>query len=154
MIQRKQSLYLLISSLLLGISIVFPFMIYTHPTAEIILQAFAISDSQSLLFTPTTPLYTLGVAIVLSAIASFSTIFMYKNRKRQIQIIRYSFILKVAILAIIGYLSYIILHNEIELDAKPGIGLLLIVICLVADWLAYKGIKKDEDLIRSIDRIR
>jgi hypothetical protein len=43
---------------------------------------------------------------------------------------------------------------EIQFTIIPQIGIICIAIAIVLEWLAYKGIQKDEKLVRSIDRIR
>lgn len=67
--------------------------------------------------------------------------------------VRYSFILTVALLATVGYYVYLVQAPDV-VATKPQIGTLLVAISLVFDWLAIKAIRKDEELVRSIDRIR
>ncbi|MBP5371642.1 MAG: DUF4293 family protein, partial [Bacteroidales bacterium] len=82
-----------------------------------------------------------------------SIIFFYKNRKKQISMVRYSFILTVALLATVGYYVYLVQAPDV-VATKPQVGTLLVAISLVFDWLAIKAIRKDDELVRSIDRIR
>ncbi|MBQ1605196.1 MAG: DUF4293 domain-containing protein [Bacteroidales bacterium] len=84
---------------------------------------------------------------------SLGTIFVFNKRKLQIKITHYTFILKIAIVAVIVYFIYILQGDDV-LSTRPQIGSLLIVISMVFDWLAVKAIRKDEALVRSIDRIR
>lgn len=67
--------------------------------------------------------------------------------------VRYSFILTVALLATVGYYVYLVQTPDV-VATKPQVGTLLVAISLVFDWLAIKAIRKDEELVRSIDRIR
>lgn len=66
---------------------------------------------------------------------------------------KYAFILKIALLATVGYYVYLAQTNDV-VATKPQIGVLLFAISMVFDWLAVKAIRKDEDLVRSVDRIR
>ena len=77
----------------------------------------------------------------------------------QIRLTRYSLIMKVALVAVIVYFSFV-LNNEIKAyspdlhEIKPCLGSLFVVVAMVLDWLALKAIRKDEALVQSIDRIR
>lgn len=98
-------------------------------------------------------LYYLGIAFCAVALFSFSIIFFFKNRKKQIKMTKYAFILKIALLATVGYYVYLAQTKDV-VATKPQIGTLLFAISFVFDWLAVKAIRKDEDLVRSVDRIR
>lgn len=161
MIQRIQSLYLLISTILMVLTIFFPFVVLStiQGTAQFSAFALQFAETASSEYSTSNILYSLGISIVLTAILSFVIIFLYKKRKVQIKLARYSFILKLAIIAVVAYDTYVIrgiLFDMALTDVtiQPGISLLFVLIAMVFDWLAVKVIRKDEDLVRSIDRIR
>ncbi|HON52297.1 MAG TPA: DUF4293 domain-containing protein [Bacteroidales bacterium] len=154
MIQRIQSLYLLLSAIVTAISLGMPFLQCSAPGSDVILYAFRISDSSSLIFSEHTPFYTLGASVSTSILLSVITIFLYTNRSLQMRLTIYGIILKCAILAVIGYVWYMLNSIEIQFTIIPQIGIICIAIAIVLEWLAYKGIQKDEKLVRSIDRIR
>nr|WP_255610478.1 DUF4293 domain-containing protein [Robertkochia sp. 3YJGBD-33] len=93
-----------------------------------------------------------SVFFLVSAAIAFVTVFLYKNRKSQFVINRLNIILNFVLLGFFVYRS-LILSGETQVSEK-GIGMLLPVISIVLLVLANKAIKKDEDLVKSVDRLR
>jgi hypothetical protein len=87
-----------------------------------------------------------------SAILSLISIFMYKNRKSQFVLGRLNIILNFILLGFFVYQS-LNLSGETAVSEK-GIGMLLPIVSIVFLALANKAIKKDEDLVKSVDRLR
>ncbi|WP_166964736.1 DUF4293 domain-containing protein [Yeosuana marina] len=136
MIQRIQTLYLI---LVAGISsgLIFVFNLWKTKDGFVV---YAMDDSISLgLF--------LG-----SAVLSIISIFMFKNRKLQFVLGRLNIILNFFLLGFFVYLS-LNLSGETIVSEK-GIGMFLPIISIVLLVLANKAIKKDEDLVKSVDRLR
>ncbi len=113
-----------------------------------------------------TPLYTevasdpgdwlmplLAASLGFSALGSIYAIFLYKNRPYQIKIVTYAMIFQVVGLgASIGVVLNVIDFNNLNLIHFYGPGVILFV--WILQFMAVKGIKKDENLVRSMDRIR
>lgn len=89
---------------------------------------------------------------VVSAILSLITIFLFKNRKSQFVLGRVNIILNFILLGFFVYLS-LNLSGETVVSEK-GIGMLLPIFSIVFLALANKAIKKDEALVKSVDRLR
>ena len=87
-----------------------------------------------------------------SAILSLITIFMYKNRKLQFVLGRLNIILNFFLLGFFVYQSLNV-SGETAVSEK-GIGMFLPIVSIVLLALANKAIKKDEDLVKSVDRLR
>lgn len=87
-----------------------------------------------------------------SALLSLITIFKYKNRKSQFMLGRLNIILNFILLGFFVYQSLNI-SGETAVSEK-GIGMLLPIVSIVFLALANKAIKKDEDLVKSVDRLR
>ena len=136
MIQRIQTLYLILAA---GISagLIFVFHLWTNNEA---VKVFALDD------------YTYLVLFLVSALLSLITIFMFKNRKSQFVMGRLNIILNFILLGIFVYQSLNI-SGETNVSEK-GIGILLPIFSIVCLVLANKAIKKDEDLVKSVDRLR
>lgn len=98
--------------------------------------------------------YTLAIFMAVAAISNLVIIFLFNKRKLQIKLTRYSFILKLALLVVIAFYTYVLAGTFDEEAIRPNLGTLFIVIAMIFDWLAIKAIKKDDDLVRSVDRIR
>jgi len=144
MLQRIQTLYLLVSCLLSGL-IVFltAFWINNKGTAYYLLDLLNEYDWK---------LKSLPVAFVLSAILSLITLFLYKNRKQQITFNRFNIVVNFYLLGIIVY-HLLIVSGESQISEK-GIGLFIPVLVIVLLVLANKAILKDEKLVKSVDRLR
>lgn len=140
MIQRVQSIYLFITALIYGFaSILIPE--WNFEGKDLILNY----DESAISYV------YLGLAIFAIAI-----IFLFKNRKAQIRLIRINIILNVILL---GFFAYWFLNlpgeNDFsELFSEKGIGILFPIISIVFLSMASKAIKKDEDLVKSVNRFR
>ena len=145
MIQRKQSLWLFLTALLNAG--VFYFDLYKAHTpangADVVMPLRVADHYPSLL-----------IALVMTALPLI-TIFMFANRKRQM---RMSF---AGILAIIAFITMTLsrVTNLGKLTPPPAsgsywIGAVLPVIALVFLIMAIAGIRRDEKLVKSVDRLR
>lgn len=135
MIQRIQSIYLLIA-VIVSCGLIFVFSLWTNNDVEIyakdVMPAF--------------------VVFLLSGLLSIVSIFKYKNRKSQFMLGRLNILLNLFLLGFFVYRS-LNLSGEIIVSEK-GIGMLLPILSIVFLALANKAIKKDEDLVKSVDRLR
>jgi len=143
MLQRIQTLYLLISSILSG-GVVFMLSFWINNDKEIYLF--------DLLHETNWMLISLPVAFVISSVLSLISIFLYKNRKKQIVLNRFNIVLNFYLLGIIVY-QLLIISGESKISEK-GIGLFAPVIAVVLLALANKAILKDDKLVKSVDRLR
>ena len=92
------------------------------------------------------------VHFFLSALLSIVTIFLFKNRKLQFVLGRLNILINLILLGLLIYLS-LTLSGEAMVSEK-GIGMFLPIIVILVLVLANKAIKKDEDLVKSVDRLR
>ena len=136
MIQRIQTVYLLISAII-SAGLIFVFHLWTTQ-AEV--PFFAQEN-----------VYYFGLFIA-SAVLSLISIFSYKNRKSQFMLGRLNIILNFILLGLFVYQSLNI-SGEADVSEK-GIGILLPIFSIVFLVLANKAIKKDEELVKSVDRLR
>ena len=131
MIQRIQSIYLLVAAISMSL-ISFKVTVYTLNETLFMAQ----DDTKMFILT------------IIGAIFSLLGLFMFKNRKFQMKLIR----LTVLIQMIIG-IRIFMLFNKFEVVLNNSF-LFLMAITLIALIMAYRGVKKDDDLVRSVDRIR
>ncbi|QAR30818.1 DUF4293 family protein [Ornithobacterium rhinotracheale] len=97
--------------------------------------------------------YTLIFAMFLSSgILSFAVIFLYRNRKRQLIYNYINIFLNVVLVGLLAYDLYNLPGEGIH--SQKGIGLILPLISIILLFMANSGIKKDEKLVKSVDRIR
>ena len=136
MIQRIQSVYLLVVALISGF---LPIGLYLWKNAEGN-QIFAQSDIIA------------SVSFYASAALAVIAIVLFKNRQNQFVVNRLNMILN---LFLLGFFVYRSLNLSGEtLVSEKGIGMLIPVFSIVFLVLANRAIKKDEDLVKSVDRLR
>lgn len=145
MIQRIQSVFLLLSALVFGALFMVPFAISDKPTVQFLSDTvFNIMDHPALIALT-------AIGIVLSLVA----IFMYKNRTLQ-QRFGYFIIIVAILLPVYAFL----LFNQATQQAASDVhiedqaGLYLPCVAIVFAALANRFIKKDDKLVKSMDRLR
>lgn len=136
MLQRIQTIYLIISALVMG-ALYLWFPVVTDTAGLVVIE-----KSEPLVF---------GLIFGSLALAVIS-ILNYKKRKLQFVLNRLNIILNFVLLGVFVYRS-LTLSGE-TLVSEKGIGVLLPVISIVFLVLANKAIKRDEDLVKSVDRLR
>ena len=145
MIQRKQSIYLLIAAIM-SAGLTFVFSLWTNTQNN---SATYLID----LFSGVTILEKLTpVLFFTSALLSIVTLFLFKNRQLQFVLGRLNILINLFLLGVLIYLSQT-LSGE-ALVSEKGIGMFFPVIVILLLVLANKAIKKDEDLVKSVDRLR
>lgn len=136
MLQRIQTVYMLVAALIIGgLYIWFPLI---QDDAGIIV----IERKEPLVF---------GLIFVSIAITIIS-ILNYKKRQLQFVLNRLSIILNFILLGVFVYRALIVSGET--LVSEKGIGVFLPIISIVFLVLANKAIKRDEDLVKSVDRLR
>ncbi len=136
MLQRIQTIYLILAA---GVSAGLIFVFPLWETKE----GFIVYAFEEVLY----------LSLFLgSAILSLIAIFMFKKRKLQFVLGRLNIILNFFLLGFFVYQSLNV-SGETTVSEK-GIGMFLPIISIVFLALANKAIKKDEDLVKSVDRLR
>ena len=139
MLQRKQTLWLLLSLVTAILSFKFPFLTGTKiinavPTAGTELYA----SSNFLLL-----VLTGGLALLAGI-----TIFLYKDRKLQLRLCILGILVSIGVIVL-----YILQRQKFE-TSTLALFCILPVITLAGFLLAYQGIRKDERLVKSLDKLR
>lgn len=136
MIQRVQSIYMFLSSILMcGISFLLP--IYKEQVQVFILDNF-----------------TFLTLFLLSGIITLISIFLYQNRKLQFVLNRISILINLILLGLFLYQSTKLPGATQEAMKGIEMGVFLPIISVILLVLANKAIQKDENLVKSVDRIR
>ena len=87
-----------------------------------------------------------------SALLSLISIFLFKTRQTQFVLGRLNIILNLILLGLFIY-RLLTVSGETA-NSEKGIGLLLPIVSIVLLAFANKAIKKDEALVKSVDRLR
>ncbi len=137
MLQRIQTIYLLFALLISGI------LPYFFPL-------WTLSDSKLFYFMLDMKYVTLfGLSTTLSLLSIIS----FKKRQNQFVMGRLNIILNLILLGLFVYRSLNLSGEAVKVSEK-GIGMFLPIVAIVLLVLANKAIKKDEDLVKSVDRLR
>jgi len=91
--------------------------------------------------------------LLLIPLVSFITIFVFKNRRLQMRITAALTGLIIIMIIVLTVYTFNMIRNY-NAVFSPGVNLILPVLMLIFSYLAYRGIRKDEELVRSYDRLR
>ncbi|WP_090751557.1 DUF4293 domain-containing protein [Nonlabens sp. Hel1_33_55] len=91
-------------------------------------------------------------AFALSTLLSIIAIFLYRNRKLQTVINRLNILLNLILLGVFVYRA--LTMSGATAVAEKGIGMFIPILSIVLLVLANRAIRKDEQLVKSVDRLR
>ena len=154
MIQRIQTLYLLVVAGLMAVTLFAPLAWFAGDAGQFSLYAFSLQTAAGEAVQPTT---YLGAVLALACALPLVTIFLFKQRLLQLRLCVVELVLlfgSVVMEGVYYFLSWRV-FSEQALHAqgfKPAIALPLV--CLVFAFLASRAIFRDEMLVRAADRIR
>jgi hypothetical protein len=137
MIQRIQTVYLLIALVISGV------LPYLFPL-------WTMSDGKKFHFMSDA---TYTILFGLTTTLTLVSIMYFKKRQHQFVLNRLSIILNLILLGLFVYRS-LNLSGETLAVSEKGIGMFLPIVAIVFLALANKAIKKDEELVKSADRLR
>lgn len=145
MIQRIQSVFLLLASVTFFLQFAFDFATSNKANAGVLSdKVYDVSDHPVLL----------GMAILGGAVALLS-IFLFRNRPLQIRL----GYLTIVLCILLPLVAFLLITNEPTALAKDviiddGIAAYLPILGLIFTVLAIRFISKDNKLVRSMDRLR
>ena len=152
MIQRVQTLYLLLATAMMSLTLFLPLATIVCGGNELVLKAFTLSgleDVESVL-----PVY-LGAFLAVTTALLLVIIFIYKKRMVQIRLCVSAIVLLLGSAALIGLYCYRLCDLlTSDLVFTLGFASLMPVVAIIPVVLAIRGIARDEALVRSLDRIR
>lgn len=154
MIQRIQTLYLLIIAGLMAVTLFARLAWFAGDAGEFGLFAFALKSEAGETVQPT---WYMGVLLALACVLPLITIFLFRRRQLQIRLCVVEMVLLLGAVAMEGvyyFLSWrvfsdLAFHTQ---GFKPAVALPLV--CLLFAYLAARAIFRDELLVRAADRIR
>ena len=127
MIQRIQTLWLLLSAIGFGLNM--------------LPNIFLLKESNLSL-----------VGTILAILMVLIAIFLYKRRPLQLILSNLASIIFI-LLALGSAIWFCQQHGKVG-EIEPGIGIISGLLAIIMIWLASKAIKKDEKLVKSMDRLR
>jgi len=155
MIQRIQSLYLSLTILLPLLFLKGSFLTFIDKSGSAfyitfrgIIRDTGITGSELI-----EKLLPLSILIVVLPMLSLITLFLYKKRKIQIWLTAIGVILASCLIILLGYYSKTVFTSysaSIILGVKMAVPVLILLFYI----LAYIGIRNDDRLVKSYDRLR
>ncbi len=143
MIQRIQTLYLLLATICSGV-LVFAFSLWKEN--ELSTYASDLFTSENMLL-KIVPIFFMG-----SALLSLLTIFLFKKRQLQFVLNRLNILINLILLGVLIY--YLLTLSGETMVSEKGIGVFIPFVVVLLLVLANRAIYKDENLVKSVDRLR
>lgn len=157
MIQRIQTLWLLAAAVILLGLFVFPFMSFIDLVGlgkQIYVTGIYSSNNNDTVRESSSIALSIYAGIV--TIIPLLIVFQYKNRKRQVLYI----MIEIALIVLLGIWMWSTANNTLGVISQSvragniGVGFFLLPIAIIFLGMAIGGIRKDEKLIKSADRLR
>lgn len=150
MIQRIQSVYLLVVTILIVICL-------CNPVGSYIGSDYGVFTLTNLCLTMADGTkdyapWALFVILLLAAALAFGTIFLFKKRMLQIRLTIFATILLIGYYATL--VAFIFMMNDDGMAFSPSWTVCLPLVAIILNWLAIRAIGKDEVLVKAYDRLR
>ena len=152
MIQRIQSIWLLLAAITIFLLLVIPAISSVSGTKEFWIQATGLFQRENGVTTKLETFRPLYISVIAVGVMAIAVIFNFKRRSLQKQMC-------IALIAMIASLSFWMFSYAQKIagglsNASYNAGIALPVLAIVFCGLAIRGIRKDEQLLRSADRLR
>ena len=158
MIQRIQTLFLLIAGLALIALYFFPIASFFSELAYYKLFIYKLDlkgPEQADVFRKGL-LLPLGIFNGITILVIFITILLYKKRRQQMRLVKLAILMNVILVALIFFVYASLIGKTLNTtaDYSSDAGIYFTLITLIMLVLANRAILKDEKLVRSVDRLR
>ncbi|MDP3464014.1 MAG: DUF4293 domain-containing protein [Bacteroidales bacterium] len=156
MIQRIQSVFLVLAIISTVLLFFFPIAMYYGDYNTIKFFIFDLKDSVP----DSKPLYNQYFVLPLlllnlaAAGLSFYALISFKTMRKQMQMIKYAIFSVILLIAAVFFFYTDHIAKTVNVEAKYEFGVFLPLITLVFLVLATRSIQRDINLIRSADRLR
>lgn len=160
MIQRIQTVYLLLAVILCLSSLLATVGVWADATNGAVAAQFGNFALSSPVLKGVAGPYALGVLLCLVAAIDLVAVFLFHFRMRQLRLVIFSQILLVGY--VLAYAFFAWLYGQklslalptIDFSFRLRLMAVMPIVVFVLNALAIHGIRKDEALIRSLDRLR
>ncbi|GAB1405557.1 MAG: DUF4293 domain-containing protein [Lentimicrobiaceae bacterium] len=158
MIQRKQTLFLILAALALVALYFFPVASFWSDMAYYkfyIYKLDLMGPEKADIFQKGLVL-PLGIFNGIIILVILITIALFKKRRQQMRLVKLSILMNVVLVALIFFVYSSLIGKTLNTpaDYSKDAGIYFPLVCLIMLILAHRGILKDEKLVRSVDRLR
>lgn len=149
MIQRIQTVYLLVVAILMVVMMSLPVgsFVAADYTATVFNNLSLVAPDGTADYAP----WAMFAILMVSAVVTLGTIFLYKKRMLQIRLTIFNIIL---LLGYYGTLVTFVFMLKGENSFTPSWTVILPLISIILDWLAIRAIGKDEMLVKAYESLR
>ena len=170
MIQRVQTLWMVLTVALVCVVLFTPVVAFSMAGADFRLMSYGITEGpgggtllvlggvESAGGVITSPLsICTAVLLALAALVPLVTLFLYRNRLLQARLLGAEFALLVGGAGLLGWSVWSTYRNVVAAMSENfffSFFPLLLVVAMLANWFAIRGVLRDEMMVRAADRIR
>ncbi len=147
MIQRIQTAFLIVSTLLLGFLFYYPLADIMSGNEIYVFNIKGIYQEEKQVFNG----LPIMIFLVLIILLHIFVIFRYKKRIQQMRILGFTMVLLAGLFGLFFFFAYSGFENP---DISFKIPVSFPIVAMILDYLAIRNIGKDEVLVRSINRLR
>lgn len=158
MLQRIQTVFLILAALFMTGSLFFPIWISQAPDSDTIYRLFSFylektDDSNDIaeITKSFMPYMLISIFAIISVLVAIVEITKFKNRLLQMKL---SALNSLFMAATLGFSAYYATDLFKQYGGGYALGLFLPAVAMVLNMLANRYIRKDERLVKSVDRIR
>ena len=150
MLQRIQSVYLVLAAAAMLISVALPLATFYFNTEVVVFEAMGIYLNAEL----TDSTWGLFVIGSFSSVVALITTFLYNNRLLQIRLSIFNIVLMIGFYLYFAFIIYKVYPVESLEFSKVGFGIIMPIISIILTILAIRKIGADEALVQSLNRLR
>jgi len=152
MLQRVQTLYLL------GVFLL-TILLFTGPIADFSTDTGVLSLKHSGIFTGQgekmeLSTWPLSLLFAVVSVLAFLNIFSYKNRVRQMRICIFLMLVSIGMTGMMIYYTWVAGNKFDTIHTLYQWRYVIPPIVIILQYLAFRGIRKDELMVKAYDRIR
>ena len=157
MLQRIQTVYLFLVVVLMALTMILPVAEYFDAVKNVAFQLdyrgivqTQPTDAGSPVLSANPLTFLFGMVLV----ATLAALFKYKNRRQQFRLCTVNMFLILIYMIVLGVYIYLGRRALDGTELSLKLPVIFPVIALILNFLAMRGIMKDENLIKSINRLR
>lgn len=152
MLQRSQTLFLLVVFMLNLLLFSGPLAIFTMEGGEIVLKHSGIYDMAGVRQDVAT--WPLTLYFIIISLLAFLNIFSYRNRVRQMRISVFLIFLEAGVVGLVFYYIFYIKTVYDDLLTVHQWRIMIPPVAIILLYLGFRRIRRDELLVKAYDRIR
>ncbi|MGV9011549.1 MAG: DUF4293 domain-containing protein [Flavobacteriales bacterium] len=157
MIQRKQTIFLLLATLCGALTFFFPIETFTQDVRSFIFSTSGLFQADGQPIVDASPKLPFSFLFAFFSLVMLVAIMLFKDRKRQLLVVRTANLLLIGTTVFLFITSNSVrayLEQGGRVNSQFGPSALLPLAMIVFAFLAERAILKDEALVRSADRLR